>query len=224
MRRLVPLVLALSAVAGLAQSQSTSNATAGSGSEPKNVRGGGTENFIPKWTSSQTLGNSVLFQAGSDLGVGTTTPEATLDVNSSEAIALQATTTSTDSVTWGVYGHARSTTGNAFGVGGDTGSTGYGAGVLGAAYATSGTAFGGFFSAASPDGLACSATLPHPLDTRLQSRARLKAPTAWQERSKRTLARVCFCWVNQVPTSPMSSRSTPVVMASSPVISRSTAL
>lgn len=166
MRRLVPLFLALSAVAGLAQSQSTSTATAGSGSEPKNVRGGGTEGFIPKWASSQTLGNSLLFQAGSGLGVGTTAPEATLDVISSEATALQATTTSTDSVTWGVYGHARSTTGNAYGVGGDTGTTGYGAGVLGAAYATSGTAFGGFFSAASPDGNAVfgysSATSGYP--------------------------------------------------------------
>jgi hypothetical protein len=152
MRGVVPLILALSAVAGLAQTQPTSNATAGPGSEPKNVRGGGTENFIPKWTNSQTLGNSLLFQAGSELGVGTTTPEATLDVVSSEDTALQATTTSTNSVTWGVYGHARSTTGNAYGVGGDTGTTGYGAGVIGGAYATSGTAFGGFFSAASPDG------------------------------------------------------------------------
>ncbi len=43
--------------------------------------GGGTTNFIPLWTSATTLGNSVLFQTGGNVGVGTTTPAETLDVN-----------------------------------------------------------------------------------------------------------------------------------------------
>jgi hypothetical protein len=43
--------------------------------------GGGTTNFIPLWTSSSALGNSILFQNASRIGVGTTTPVVTLDVN-----------------------------------------------------------------------------------------------------------------------------------------------
>src|ERR1700722_12091133 len=43
--------------------------------------GSGTTNFIPKWTSSSALGNSILFQSGSNIGIGTTTPAETLDVN-----------------------------------------------------------------------------------------------------------------------------------------------
>jgi trimeric autotransporter adhesin len=43
--------------------------------------GGGTTNFIPKWTSISALGNSILFQSGSNIGIGTTMPTETLDVN-----------------------------------------------------------------------------------------------------------------------------------------------
>src|ERR1700722_4152706 len=43
--------------------------------------GSGTTNFIPKWTSSSALGNSVMFQSGSNIGIGTTAPAETLDVN-----------------------------------------------------------------------------------------------------------------------------------------------
>jgi len=46
------------------------------------VTGGGTTNFIPRWTGSHALGNSNLFQsAGGNVGVGTTSPSAKLDVN-----------------------------------------------------------------------------------------------------------------------------------------------
>lgn len=47
------------------------------------VSGGGTLDFIPLWTpNGTTLGNSILFQnASSDIGVGTQTPAAKLDVN-----------------------------------------------------------------------------------------------------------------------------------------------
>jgi hypothetical protein len=48
------------------------------------VTGSGTTNFVPLWTSSSAIGNSVLFQSGSGgtakVGIGTTTPGATLDV------------------------------------------------------------------------------------------------------------------------------------------------
>jgi hypothetical protein len=47
------------------------------------VGGGGTTNFIPIWTHSTTLGNSALFQTGGKVGIGNTTPAATLDVTGS---------------------------------------------------------------------------------------------------------------------------------------------
>jgi hypothetical protein len=42
--------------------------------------GSGTANYIPIWTNSTTLGNSILFQMGGKVGVGTSTPAARLDV------------------------------------------------------------------------------------------------------------------------------------------------
>ncbi|HEY0701565.1 MAG TPA: hypothetical protein VGD60_02250, partial [Candidatus Acidoferrales bacterium] len=43
--------------------------------------GSGTADFIPLWTSATALGNSLLYQTGGKIGVGTTTPTQTLDVN-----------------------------------------------------------------------------------------------------------------------------------------------
>ncbi|KYG64795.1 hypothetical protein AZI86_11360 [Bdellovibrio bacteriovorus] len=42
--------------------------------------GTGTTNYIPKWTSTTGLGNSILFDAGTGIGIGTTTPSQALDV------------------------------------------------------------------------------------------------------------------------------------------------
>jgi hypothetical protein len=42
--------------------------------------GGGTTDYIPLWTSGTTLGNSVLFQTGGNVGFNTTKPAALLDV------------------------------------------------------------------------------------------------------------------------------------------------
>ena len=55
------------------------------GDSPKNltssVGGTGTANFIPLWTNSTTLGNSNIFQNSTkNIGIGTTTPAAKLDV------------------------------------------------------------------------------------------------------------------------------------------------
>ncbi|MGA9644108.1 MAG: tail fiber domain-containing protein [Terriglobales bacterium] len=49
----------------------------------------GTANYLPVWTGSNIIANSVVYQSGSDVGIGTTTPAATLDVNG----AVNATTT-----------------------------------------------------------------------------------------------------------------------------------
>jgi hypothetical protein len=45
------------------------------------LSGSGTTDFIPIWTSSTVLGNSGIFQTGSNVGIGTTTPAYPLDVN-----------------------------------------------------------------------------------------------------------------------------------------------
>ncbi len=42
-----------------------------------NPTGSGTTDYIPLWTSGSNLGNSLLFQTGGKLGVGTTTPAST---------------------------------------------------------------------------------------------------------------------------------------------------
>jgi len=44
------------------------------------ITGAGTKNAIPIWTGSTTLGNSALFQAGGQVKIGGTTPDARLDV------------------------------------------------------------------------------------------------------------------------------------------------
>src|SRR5580704_4487726 len=54
------------------------------------VTGSGTTDFIPLWTSSSNLANSILFQSGTgataSIGVNTSTPAATLDVKGSETV------------------------------------------------------------------------------------------------------------------------------------------
>jgi hypothetical protein len=46
------------------------------------ITGTGSANFLPLWTSSTNLGNSIVFQAPSSksIGIGTATPTAKLDV------------------------------------------------------------------------------------------------------------------------------------------------
>jgi hypothetical protein len=45
------------------------------------LSGSGTTNYIPIWTSSTALGNSNIQQSGDYVGIGTSTPGSTLDVN-----------------------------------------------------------------------------------------------------------------------------------------------
>jgi hypothetical protein len=47
------------------------------------IKGGGTTNFIPRWTTSTTLGNSVLFQTtGGNVGLATIAPAQKLEIDS----------------------------------------------------------------------------------------------------------------------------------------------
>jgi trimeric autotransporter adhesin len=104
------------------------------------VGGGGTTNYIPIWTSTTALGNSVLFQTGGQVGMGTTTPGARLD---SFSAAISVRGTSSGATGTGVFGNESSTTGVNFGVVGETASGTNGAvGVNGNAKATTGVVYG----------------------------------------------------------------------------------
>ena len=52
--------------------------SASSGTAP--ATGTGTTNYVPKWTSSSTLGNSVMYESSSKIGIGTTSPADPLHV------------------------------------------------------------------------------------------------------------------------------------------------
>ena len=48
------------------------------------ITGSGTSQYVPKYTDSTKIGNSIIYVSGTDnVGVGTTTPGATVDVNGS---------------------------------------------------------------------------------------------------------------------------------------------
>ncbi|HEY0701464.1 MAG TPA: hypothetical protein VGD60_01735 [Candidatus Acidoferrales bacterium] len=71
-----------------ASSESGAPATGASSATPATLpisnatpTGSGTTDFIPLWTSSSALSNSILFQTGGLVGIGTTAPAETLDVN-----------------------------------------------------------------------------------------------------------------------------------------------
>lgn len=58
------------------------------------VGGSGTTNYLPKFTAGTTLGNSQLFDNGTNVGIGTTTPSAKLHVLSASGYSILENTTS----------------------------------------------------------------------------------------------------------------------------------
>lgn len=54
-------------------------------SEAGIISGSGTTNYLSKFTGSTTLGNSLLFDNGTNVGIGTTVPQSKLEVRSSGA-------------------------------------------------------------------------------------------------------------------------------------------
>ena len=118
---------------------------------PAGVTGTGTKNFIPIWTGATTLGNSVIYETGGNVGVGTKTPKAKVDVAGASALGIPATVPGTRSAiagiatavkggATGVYGQSSDPSGNAvFGL--DNATTG-GIGVIGQSNATSGSSLG----------------------------------------------------------------------------------
>jgi len=69
-----------------------SGSTAGGSANPAagNVTGSGTPNYVPLWTSSSAIGNSVVYQSGTGskakIGINTTKPAATLDVKGGSTV------------------------------------------------------------------------------------------------------------------------------------------
>jgi hypothetical protein len=105
------------------------------------IEGRGTPGFVAQFTGSHAIANSNVFQAGSKLGVNTSSPQATLDVESPELLGILGTTSSVGLFATGVLGRTGSPTGN---------------GVVGESAATSGTNNGVFGRAASPNGTGVS--------------------------------------------------------------------
>jgi len=44
------------------------------------ISGSGTTNYIPKFTSSSAIGNSVIYESSSNIGIGTTSPDGKMDI------------------------------------------------------------------------------------------------------------------------------------------------
>jgi hypothetical protein len=128
---------------------------------PAGVTGKGTKNFVPLWTGATTLGNSVIYETGGNLGIGTKTPQAAVDVVGKGVRGIQATVpgtqaaisgiaTATSGGTTGTYGQSSDPQGNGvFGM--DNAATG-GIGTIGISQATSGSSTGVFGQSASTSG------------------------------------------------------------------------
>jgi hypothetical protein len=72
-----------STAAKVTQGASRDSTTGSTKQSTASVGGTGTTNFIPRWTGSTTLGNSLLFQASvGNVGLGTITPTQKLEVDS----------------------------------------------------------------------------------------------------------------------------------------------
>ena len=116
------------------------------------VTGQGTANYVPLWTGQRSIGNSILFQSGNSLGVGTTHPRGTLDIESNAFNGIFAVTSSAAPYASAVSAIATAGTVNGNGIYGETDTTGFGAGVSAVARADSGNAFGVFARANSSNG------------------------------------------------------------------------
>lgn len=136
-----------STVTGVTNS-APSNANIPAGAPPSSVTGSGTKNYVPLWTSTSAIGNSVIYQSGSGssakVGVNDTTPGLTFDVKGQGRFVASTSTNA-------LVGNQDGTGSAGNGVVGLTSATA-GYGVYGFATATSGTGLGVFGTTASSSG------------------------------------------------------------------------
>ena len=148
------------------------------------IEGDGTVNYIPVFTGSHRIGNSVIYQSNGNIGIGTTTARFPLDVfagiggpsprtepisilgelrdSTNAASAVEGLASATSGFTNGVSGINYSSDGNGvLGIGGLNGvagqtntTTGFVTGVFGASLGTSGPGVGVFGQAWSSGGVA----------------------------------------------------------------------
>ncbi len=58
-----------------------------------NVDGSGTAGFIPKWSDTDTITDSIIQESGSNIGIGTAVPDAKLEVNKSVTTTVDSSAT-----------------------------------------------------------------------------------------------------------------------------------
>jgi trimeric autotransporter adhesin len=122
----LPASAFMHANAGGAQGKSSSSAASSTQANlpPAGVTGKGTKDFVPMWTGATALGNSLIYQTGGNLGIGTKTPQAEVDVVGTGVRGIQATVPGTQAAisgiatavkggTTGVYGQSSDPGGNA---------------------------------------------------------------------------------------------------------------
>ncbi len=84
------------------------------------ITSSGTTNYVPKFTSSTNIGNSAMYQNGTKVGLGTTTPTATFDVATSDdmlgSFVSSSTTLPSIAVLQGVYAGTDASLPNSIGV------------------------------------------------------------------------------------------------------------
>lgn len=95
------------------------------------VGGSGTAGRIPRWTAANTQGDSAIFQSGTNLGIGTTTPDSPLTVFGNTGSVLRVDNSSTTANFHALRGTITSTTPGSGsvavrGINAGTGSNGYG--------------------------------------------------------------------------------------------------
>ena len=99
---------------------------------PSGLGGSGTQNYVARFTASTTLGNSLIFDNGSGVGIGTNKPGYLLHVRSTDGTGIYGESTvahgiygrtfGNTSADYGVYGYSE---GSAFSVYGYQNGTGY---------------------------------------------------------------------------------------------------